>query len=253
MPSASSLLVEAVRYCCEADRVIHRLLSAAGYRRRFYSTKGQDRWVIERVFDSRRGGYFVEIGAADGCTHSNTYALERDFNWTGIVIEANPTYISELYRNRTCHCVHTCVDGQPGEVSFFNFGFMGGIVGQDTDNASSKRAQLLEKHGHRVANMQTRSLQEILESARAPAVIDYLSIDVEGAEHRILAAFPFDRFRFESITVERPTPAVHGLLKKAGYVLDRIHRYDGFYLSSSRASKLGIRERPFAGVSAKFF
>jgi hypothetical protein len=101
--------------------------------------------------------------------------------------------------------------------------------------------------------MQTTSLQEILSSMSAPPVIDYLSIDVEGAELRILSGFPFHRFRFEAITVERPTRAVHRVLKEAGYVLDRVYRYDGFYLSQERASRLAIRERPFDGMAPKFF
>jgi FkbM family methyltransferase len=248
------LLVEAIRLACEADRAIDKLLTVLGAQRKFYGTKGQDRWVVERVFEGRcGGGYFVEIGAADGRTHSNTYALERSYGWTGIVVEANPKYIPPLRRNRRCSCIHACVDGETGQTDFFCFGFVGGIIGQDTDNAPGKRGALLEKHSGQVIRMQTTSLQDILKSMNAPPLIDYLSIDVEGAELRILTGFPFHQFKFEAITIERPTRAVHRLLKGADYVLDRVHRYDGFYVSQDRASKLAISEQPFEGMAPKFF
>jgi hypothetical protein len=98
-----------------------------------------------------------------------------------------------------------------------------------------------------------RRLCEILGTAGAPTNIDYLSIDVEGAELRILAEFPFDRYRFAALTIERPTPAVHELLSKAGYVLDRVHFYDGFYLSAERAAQLSIDGLAYAGTPPKFF
>jgi FkbM family methyltransferase len=253
MPSLGRLLVSALKFCCEIDRAVHRLLSAIGCRRNFYGSKGQDRWIVERVFASRRDGYFVEIGAADGRTHSNTYVLERDYNWNGVVIEANPDYIPELRRNRNCCCVHSCVDGQMREVDFFCYGFMGGIISEDTDNALSRRGSLINKHLRRVVTMRTTALPEILREAGAPPVIDYLSIDVEGAEYRILRDFPFDQFTFGAITVERPTLAIHTILTAAGYILDRVYRYDGFYVSQENASKLGIGNTPFHGIAPKWF
>lgn len=253
MRSASQFLVEALRYCCEADRVVDRLLYSNGYQRRFHSTKGQDRWVVQRVFKERRGGFFVEIGAADGRTHSNTYVLERDYDWTGIAVEANPSYFSGLRRNRKCVCVQSCIDEQTHHVDFYCGGFLGGIIDHDTDNALQKRGSLIDAHPDRVIRMETSSLHHLLESQGAPRTIDYLSLDVEGAEYRILRTFPFDRFRFECLTVERPTRAVHKLLEQAGYVLDRVHRYDGFYVSLDQAHTLGVGERPFEGIAPKIF
>jgi FkbM family methyltransferase len=248
-----SVLVEALRLLCESDRAIDALLSAGGCRRRFYSTKGQDRWVVDRLFNRRRGGYFVEVGGGDGRTHSNTYVLERDYNWTGVVIEANPYYIPALRRYRTCHCVQCCVDSQEAEIEFFQFGFVGGIVASDTDNAPHKRGMVLERHRHQLTRMQTASLQQVLESVGAPAVIDYLSIDVEGAEHRVLESVDFDRFRFEALTIERPTAKVHRLLRQAGYILERTYRCDGFYVSQGLAAQLEINELQFDGIRPKSF
>lgn len=247
------LLVETLRLICELDRAIDKSLSVLGVGRRFYSTKGQDRWIVERALPSVRSGYFVEVGAADGRTHSNTYSLERDYGWVGLAIEANPNYIPALTRNRTCRCVHACVDGTAQEVEFLSFGHLGGIIAPDTDNAREKRRGLVESRRDRIARVRTSTLLSVLEAQGAPKTIDYLSIDVEGAEHRILANFPFYHYRFRAITVERPTTQVHALLRTAGYVLDRVHLYDGFYVSRDIAAELGINERPFQGMAPKNF
>jgi FkbM family methyltransferase len=247
------LIVESLRWACEADRAMDKMLFIIGLRRRFYSTKGQDRWIIKRVFPQMRGGYFVEVGAGDGRTHSNTYSLERDYGWTGVAIEANPDYIPGLNANRACHCIHSCVDREAGEIDFFRFGHMGGIIGTDTDNDREKRGTLIHNRRNRIVRMQTSTLWEILQMVEAPCVIDYLSIDVEGAEYRVLSRFPFDLFSFKAITVERPTTRIHALLTQNGYVLERVHFRDGFYLSRQHASELEVKPRPFYGMAPKAF
>ena len=49
------------------------------------SQAGQDAWVLNLI--GGRPGYFVEAGAHDGVTHSNTAALERDHGWRGLCVE----------------------------------------------------------------------------------------------------------------------------------------------------------------------
>lgn len=253
MRKIQNLLVEGIRFGCEIDRAFDKLLTASGSHRKFYSTKGQDRWVIKRALDAHRGGYFVDIGAADGRTHSNTYVLERDYGWSGVAIEANPRYFSELRHNRACRCVQSCVDGYAQEVDFFGLGYMGGMISDDTDNGRQKRTALIKRHADKIISMRTSTLRDILVTVGAPTVIDYLSIDVEGAEHRILETFPFNEFRFHSLTVERPRRETHEVLRHFGYVLDRFYRFDGFYVSQARASILGITECSFSGAKAKSF
>jgi FkbM family methyltransferase len=246
----SALFVEGFRFVCAAERAVDALLARAGIARRYYSQKGQDRWVVERT-GSQRNGYFVEVGAGDGRTHSNTYALERDHGWIGLLIEPNPAYAASIQRMRTASLVCECADRLAGKADFIALGYMGGLIGEDTDYAPSRRASILRRHADKVFQVSCRRLEDILESAGAPPEIDYLSMDVEGAEFRILADFPFERFRFGALTVERPTKAVHDLLVDAGYVLDRLHLYDGFYLPGDRVAQTG--RRSFSGTPRKFF
>ena len=59
-------------------------------------THGQDKWVINEIFKHKKGGFFVDLAAADGVFQSNTYLLEKELNWKGICIEANPHLFKKL-------------------------------------------------------------------------------------------------------------------------------------------------------------
>ena len=55
----------------------------------------------------KKNGYFVDIGANDGKTLSNTYMLERDYNWTGICVEPLTIEYNKCKDIRKCICVNT--------------------------------------------------------------------------------------------------------------------------------------------------
>ena len=136
--------------------------------------------------------------------------LESRHGWTGICVEADPWFFAQLRRNRSCVCVQACLDGENGQISFTPAGATGGIVDSDTDNHLPQ--------DHRMLTLQARRLQDVLDEHRAPAVIDFLSLDVEGAEWRILRHFPFDRYRFRLIMIERPSSLLHAHLQSLGYL-----------------------------------
>ena len=89
---------------------------------------GQDRWVFGEVFDGMRGGYFLDLGAHDGLTHSNTYKLERNYAWRGICVEANPFTFAQLKGNRKCQCVHVALSDHDEVVCFRCAGEFGGVL-----------------------------------------------------------------------------------------------------------------------------
>lgn len=253
MSRIGSLLVAGFRWACEVERVLDETLAHLGVRRRYFSQKGQDRWVIERALRGVIGGYFVEIGVGDGRTHSNTYVLERDYGWRGLLIEANPDYLRHIRRHRTASIVCCAVDSASGEGPFLALGYMGGLIANDTDYAIERRARVLRRHADKIISVPCRRLEQIFRSEDVPAQINYLSVDVEGAEERILRDFPFDDYAFDAITIERPTPLIHTWLTNAGYVLDRVHAYDGFYVSAALAARMEILPNAFSGMRRKPF
>ena len=144
----------------------------------WYSQAGQDRWVIDTLGD--RAGYFVDVGAYDGVETSNTYALERDFNWDGVCIEASPAVAAACAANRRCVTVAKAVAEREGYVHF--------------------AGDRVVVHGGIPVACST--LNEILRSVRAPRQIDYLSIDVEGHELVALNGLDWDYYTVTLITVE---------------------------------------------------
>jgi len=219
----------------------------------YYSQKGQDEWVIEEVFQRKRGGYFLDLAASDGIYLSNTYVLEQRYGWSGLCIEPNPYFFRQLARQRNCPCVDYCIDDGRGEVEFVLFSEFGGIIAADTDNNPALRTQSLAQARAQggVIRLQTVPLVDVLDEAEAPETIDYFSFDVEGAETRILRHFPFHKYRFLSMTIERPTPELNALLFGNGYVFVRNHNYDSFYVHETLESVHELGKEQFVQIPPK--
>lgn len=229
---------EAVQAALIADRV-------------YPGQKGQDRWVIEEVFPGKRGGWFLDLAATDGVALSNTVLLERDLGWNGLCIEPNPGYRDALRRNRGCQIAHTCIDEVEGVVEFLPNGELGGIVDEDTDNSPAIRGALLEecRRDGKIIRIPAIPLAQLLDQHGAPPVIDYFSFDVEGAETRILRSFPFNRYRFLAMTIERPTLEINELLFSNGYQFVKNVNFDSFYIHESYEGD--ITREPFEQIPPK--
>lgn len=144
----------------------------------FYSQSGQDEWV-NQLFNGKREGTFLDIGAYDGLESSNTAFFEKELAWTGICIEANRSAYDNLAINRTSNNVFAAISDYDGVIRF----------GSDS----------IADHGVEVPCM---ALNTALEQCNAPDIIDYLSIDVEGHEYDILKCFDFNRWKIGAMTVE---------------------------------------------------
>ena len=184
----------------------------------WFSQHGQD-VAIAKIFNFKRNGYFVDLAANDAVWASNTFSLEQNFGWKGICIEPNPQYWYRLsFRGNNCHVIGSIVGGTtnvPVDVKLgdAHHGPFGGIIGSNFDNKqpTSKREK------DQVQKRYTLSLETILDMFDAPTVIDYLSLDVEGAELYIMKDFPFTKYQFKTLTVERPKAELITLLTQNGY------------------------------------
>lgn len=217
------------------------------------SQKGQDYWIINEVFFGKKGGFFLEMGATNGIYVSNTLVLERDYGWNGICIEPAPQDFSDLKKNRHCICVNKCVDETEGEVEFLLAGEVGGIIDNDTDNSYEKRKDKINNLNEKgkVIKIETVTLESLLDECNAPAVIDYFSLDVEGAETRVLRQFDFNKYTFSALTIERPSPELNQLLFDNGYVFVKNAHYDTFYVHKSLKTFDEVKKRKFKQVPAK--
>ena len=163
----------------------------------------QDLWALWES-GTRRGGYFVEFGAANGVRLSNSYLLETDFGWSGVVAEPNPRFVPMVRRSRKCKVFDKCVYSVSGEkVAFLpapsgELSRMKDIVPDDQHERAGRRSGgALEE-----VVVETISLNDLLLEAKAPKCIDYMSVDTEGSEYKILSAFDFSRWDIRCISVE---------------------------------------------------
>jgi hypothetical protein len=183
--------------------------------RRWFSQLQQDE-LVSRLLRGKRDGYFVDLAANDAIRISNTYALENFFGWHGLCIEANPVYWPSLAYRKNCVTVAAVVGEFPNRAAP-----KGGIVGANFDNSKKTTGG-----GGEDQLRYTVTLEHILDRFRAPSVMDYLSLDVEGAETYVMASFPFDRYRFHLLTVERPDEKLCRLLLQHGYrLLKQLHSW----------------------------
>jgi len=203
---------------------LRQLLKRWIYRRSAYiSQAGQDLWVFGEAFNEKRDGYFVDLGAHIGICISNTYLLERKYNWRGICVDADPDTFVKLKQNRRAVCVHACLDDKERVVNFVKADFTSGIVTPNTDTKNPE--------ARNVVQLRTWTLEKLLEKQGAPAQIDYMSVDIEGAEERVLANFNFSKYLVKCMTIERPSMRLKNILQANGFVLVReVPAFECFYV-----------------------
>jgi len=194
----------------------------------------QDLFVLSQLH-FKRDGFFVEFGATNGIDHSNTYLLEKEFGWTGILAEPAFCWHDTLRRSRTVAIETQCVWKESNQtLSFYE------TDAADLSTIDLYRGEDLHRNMRaqgRQYDIPTISLQDLLIKHNAPPLIDYLSIDTEGSEFDILNNFDFQRHRFHIITCEHNfTPArdkIYDLLSRKGYerILKHLSKQDDWYVS----------------------
>ena len=172
--------------------------------------------IFALLMNQFRPGVFLEIGANDGFTVSNTVYLEEEFGWSGILVEANPKYLATLARRRRSAVVNKAVASQAGKAEFLDAGLHGGLKDRIDD------AHRVHRKDAPTITVDCAGLQEILDDVDAPARIDFVSIDVEGGEVPIVEQMVSGARRFRCGCIERNQRAadyqrIVTLLTESGY------------------------------------
>lgn len=193
----------------------------------------QDLFALQEL-DFKKNGFFVEFGATDGVSLSNTYLLEKEFGWSGILAEPGKIWHEMLFKNRNVPIEESCIWSSSGEELIFKEVKLASLstlqgFGED-DNHSKSRTDA------KTYKVKTLSLLDLLLKYKAPKVIDYISIDTEGSELEILKNFDFEKFKFRVMTIEHNylplRNEIYQLLTSKGYL--RIHEefshFDDWYI-----------------------
>ena len=197
-----------------------------------FSQLEQDRNVVS-FFSNKTEMYFIDIGAHNGQTLSNTFSLEKNYNWKGICSEPSPDVFGELTNRRSVHCDNHAVFSESGlslEFSACDDTFLSGITQYiDRYEHVKKSDQILVK---------TITLQDLLDRYKAPNIIQYFSLDTEGTELEILKSVDFSKYTFLYINVEHNKveprrTEIRTLLLNNGYLYKGPNKFDDDYIHES--------------------
>jgi len=213
-----------------SDDNAHQLLKYFGNSK---SQLRQDLFALSHL-GFKKNGYFVEFGATNGCDLSNTYLMEKELGWSGILAEPATVWHTDLKNNRKCNIETNCVWKDSNSTLTFNQ-----VAVAELSTISSYSDTDLHKQARKEGttyNVNTISLNDLLIKYNAPKHIDYLSIDTEGSEYEILSNFDFSKYTFGVITCEHNyTPMrekLYSLLTKQGYkrVFEDLSLFDDWYV-----------------------
>ena len=187
----------------------------------YFSQAGQDWFVDRHLSGGRRDGVFVDVGGYDGVSGSNTLFFEAFRGWSGLLVEPAPGPLGHARALRRCRCVGDAVAGREASGRFIEvldgYTQMSGLV-DSYDPGLLAQVRAHPAHAERVEQVACRPLADVLREAGLGR-IDYLSLDVEGAEREILGAFPFDAFDIGCWSIENNTgdPWIEQAMSAAGY------------------------------------
>ncbi|RXJ85290.1 FkbM family methyltransferase [Arcobacter sp. CECT 8985] len=174
--------------------------------RRYYSQHGED-YLLWKFFDFKKDGFFVEVGAFDGVHLSNTYSFELE-GWNGICVEPGQ-YFENCKKNRpNSICINAACVGSEDikEITFYEeeLGLLSSLdISTEKKEDIEKRYEnrKLEFLGHKEKTVKAKTLNSILEENDV-SEIDFITIDVEGAEIDVLKGFNLHKYKPKVVILE---------------------------------------------------
>jgi len=214
-----------LKFNAQDNRIINNLFSSE-------SQLGQDLFVLNEL-KYKKNGYFVEFGAGNGKHLSNTYLLEKKYNWKGILAEPAKCWHKELIKNRTCSICFDLVNIDSGlNLDFFEFYSSSALKKyEDKDVLNNLKINNEKPKRYTVKSI---NINDMLKQYNAPSIMDYLSVDTEGGELEILKSINFKNYKFKIITCEhnyKNKNEISKFLHNKGYTLkfENNSYFDGWY------------------------
>lgn len=195
----------------------------------YYSQHGQDKFLEEYIFKGFKNGVFVDVGANDGVSINNTLYFEKNNNWKGINIEPMKTEYDILVKQRPkCVNLKCAISDFNGVDKFLKVSgypsMISGLINEYDDRHLHRLEYEIKKYGGSkdVITVETRTLESILDEYKLKK-INFLSIDVEGAEFKVIKSINFDKVFIDVICFENnykdTSKVIIDYLKGLGYYM----------------------------------
>jgi len=182
----------------------------------FFSKNGIDKKLLKYL--DYNNGFYVELGANNGFSQSNTLFFEIKRGWKGVLIEPSPNlYLQCCYfRDQTINSIfcNACVGfDYPQKYVDMTYGNLMTTSDSLPLDLPADKSFFEKRHMH-ISSFEEKlqfgavacTLDSILHKSNAPQTIDLLSLDVEGAEIAVLSGINFEEYKFRYILVESRSP-----------------------------------------------
>jgi FkbM family methyltransferase len=226
----------------------------------YQSQMGQDVFLNRWFFKTRGPGFFIDVGAFDGILGSNTFYFEKHLKWKGIAFEPNPSAFEVLRATRSCRLIQACAYHQDGQVPFLALSEREERKGTKSGPPRSMLSMIFDStHGGAMLSGIPEHMDQLqwIEWIRKPMklnqtratvpchridtvlndssvkIVDYLSIDVEGAEVEVLRGIDFERVQVNIIGVEHTHTfsEVYALLTTSGFEYQGMLFFDEIFVN----------------------
>lgn len=176
----------------------------------YKAKNGIDKQMLQ--FINYRNGFFVEIGAGDGVYLSNTFYLEKNLGWRGVLVDPVLHHYLSCLTHRTMStsylCAATNFENKSDYIKLKYGGYSTLALGPQSD-INDAQQHINDAASYIPANnagveflAPLRTMTEMLDSANAPKVIDFFSLDVEGNELEVLQGIDFSKYQIRWLLVE---------------------------------------------------
>jgi len=198
----------------------------------------EEEQLVSDFFAGEDRGFFVEAGATHPTEGSQSWHLEQA-GWSGILIEPQPDLAAILVSARKAAVFATACSSPENAGRSLPLHVDGARSALDRDRMAPGSC------AEHVIMVPTRTLDDVLTEADAPAPIDLLSIDVEGHEVEVLLGFDFEHWQPRLILVEDHVGSLrtHRFLKRRGYRLVRRVGNNGWYVPTNASLRTSVSDR----------
>ncbi|MBI4428607.1 MAG: FkbM family methyltransferase [Ignavibacteriales bacterium] len=175
------------------------------------------------MFQGKTTGVCVEVGANNGIDDSTTLFFEN-MGWKCILVEPNPSLCRQIRENRRALLFEYAASDKSDTINLYVVEGAARSDGMSTVSTEKEVHERIKSHGFVTSTVQVRTmtLDSMLVEAHINDNIDFISIDVEGHEYKVLQGFSVEKWRpfillvednsnFENSTVMR-------YLKQFGYI-----------------------------------
>ena len=195
--------------------------------------------IYKNLFGYKENGTFIEIGANDGQSFSNTCFL-ADIGWQGVYVEPIKEYYQKCKarheNNKNVHVVHKAISSKDHNLTIYK----GGVLSTASKKAYDNFKKISWASNHFKGEKETSqaiTLQKLLEINKIQPNFELMVIDVEGFEWEVLKNFKIDQWRPKAVIIELHdnNPNYKCLKDDCDNIVDyfKYHKYKPIYKDKS--------------------